>query len=347
MKLRFAAVLPALALALAFGPDGSGQAPPHLSAAIAEQRNLVSMRPRDAGVWNDLGNLLALSGNLDEADSAYGRALELDPSSVQARFNLGVLRQQRGDLEGAVAEYQELLAIDPRHAWALYQLGAAYEAQGERDLALDRYAAAFTLDPELLFAETNPHIIENRLVTEALLRARRGQQTRPAAPRSYDEAARINSILTPPPPAPPAVASPRDENDDEDAAESALPATPSASASGAARDHIGRGSMPRDRAETRTTASVAAPKDRVLDSTDLRGSVRNQVRGNADGGDSAPAAPNTRRRSASMVTPGGRRSPVSQSPVDDGGDSFGLGQRSTGSLEWKLGPASDQPVPAR
>ena len=103
MRLPLAAVLPALALTLALAPDGAGEAPPQLGAAIAEQRNLVSARPSDAGVWNDLGNLLVLSGNLDEADGAYGRALELDPGSVQARFNLGLLRQQRGDLDGAVS----------------------------------------------------------------------------------------------------------------------------------------------------------------------------------------------------------------------------------------------------
>ena len=206
------AALPALALTIALSPDGSGEEPPrlggasapqldastpHLGTAIAEQRNLASARPNDAGVWNDLGNLLAVSGSLDEAESAYARALELDPGSVQALFNLGLLRQQRGDLAGAVSEYTELLAIEPGHAWAQYQLGAAYDALGERELAVARYAEAFTLDPELLFAEKNPHVIENQLVTEALLRARRGSRAAPRAPRAYDEEARINSILTP------------------------------------------------------------------------------------------------------------------------------------------------------
>ena len=82
----------------------------------------------------------------------------------------------------------------------------------------------------------------------------------------------------------------------------------------------------------------------MLDSSDLRGSVRNQVGGEPEGG--APTAPNSRRRSAATVTPGGRRSPVSQPPADSS-DTFGVGQRSTGALEWKLGPASDEPVPAR
>ena len=243
MRLPLAAVLPALALTLALAPDGAGEAPPHLGAAIAEQRNLVSARPSDAGVWNDLGNLLVMSGNLDEADGAYGRALELDPGSVQARFNLGLLRQQRGDLDGAISEYRELLELEPGHARALYQLGAAYEAQGQRELALERYAAAFTLDPELLFAESNPHIIENRLVTEALLLARRGSRSGPPTPRSYDEEARINSILAPP--APELEGEPPPGEDAEAANSKA--GSDAASAAGV-RDQIGRGAgAPRPR----------------------------------------------------------------------------------------------------
>jgi hypothetical protein len=320
-------------------PDGAGEAPPHLGAAIAEQRNLVSARPSDAGVWNDLGNLLALSGNLDEADGAYGRALELDPGSVQARFNLGLLRQQRGDLDGAVTEYLALLDLEPRHPRALYQLGAAYEAQGQRELALERYADAFTIDPELLFAENNPHIIENRLVTEALLRARRGSRSGPATPRSYDEEARINSILAPPPPTLDVEAPPVE---DADAANSRT-SSDAPSAAGV-RDQIGRGAADRGRGEPPATATVASRKGRVLDSSDLRGSVRNQVGGEPEGG--APTAPNSRRRSAATVTSGGRHSPVSQPPADFG-NTFDAGQRSTGALEWKLGPASDDPVPAR
>jgi hypothetical protein len=341
VRLTFAAALPALVLTIAIAPDGAGEAPPNLGAAIAEQRNLVSERPGDAGVWNDLGNLLVMSGSFDEAESAYGRALELDPVSVQARFNRGLLCQQRGDLDGAVADYRELLDLEPHHAWALYQLGAAYEAQGQRELALDNYASAFTIDPELLFAEKNPHVIENRLVTEALLRARRGSRSGPPAPRAYNEEARINSILTPAPPAPAAPA--KAEPDADDPENASGPATGATADRGAvARDQISRGAQRRSQNDAPVTVT-SSRKERVITSNDLRGSVRNQVRGEAEGNGGPP--PGSRRRSAATITPGGRQPAVSQPPAID--TTFGFGQRSTGALEWKLGPASDEPVPAR
>ena len=345
MNTSWMAALPALVLTLALSSEGpgpltvSGPPPtPHLGTAIAEQRNLVSARPQDAGVWNDLGNLLALSGSLDEAESAYERSLELDPGSVQALFNLGLLRQQRGDLAGAASEYTGLLQLEPGHAWGQYQLGAVYDAVGERELALAHYAEAFTLDPELLFAEKNPHVIENKLVTEALLRARRGSRAAPPAPRAYDEPARINSILTPPLTPADLEGGPGPGASDEPTADAQSPAS-------APRDQIGRGAAPRARSAERDTAITTDADPRVLDSKDLRASTRNQVQGSAEEG--APAAPNSRRRSAATVMPQGRGRSVNQPPVDDSANPFGVGQRSTGSLEWKLGPASDEPVPAR
>jgi hypothetical protein len=87
---------------------------------------------------------------------------------------------------------------------------------------------------------------------------------------------------------------------------------------------------------------MAQGNDRVLDNADLRGSVRNQVRGDADGGGGAPV--NTRRRSTGT---GGRLPPSLSQPPADPSSNLGFGERSTGALEWKLGPASEDPVPAR
>lgn len=345
MNVLLRALLPAAALTLALAPHGGGETPRHIGEALAEQRNLVRERPDDAGVWNDLGNLLAMRGDYEEAESAYGRALEIAPESTTARFNLGLLRQQRGDLGGAVADYRALLEVDSGNAWAHYQLGAAYESQGQRALALERYAEAFTLDPELLFAENNPHIIENELVTEALLHARRGSRSRPPAPRAYDEPGRITAILTPVSPVPAAgpagtAEPPVDDGPPMNAGPPSIPAVVTPQGATNSRQLPARGVPGND------SARLAPPTDRVLDSSDLRGSVRNQVQGDAAAG--APAAPGTRRRSSASVTPAsGRRPTLHQPPQSDDMRAFGFGQRSTGALEWRLGPASDEPVPAR
>src|SRR6185295_2729042 len=176
-------------------------APPNLAKTIEAQRRLTTERPNDAGVFNDLGNLLLLVPQPEEAEAAYRRALELDPARVSALFNLGLLLQQRGELRDALQLYQQAVKAEPRHAWAQYQIGAIYEVQGQESKAIDAYAHAFALDPQLAFPEVNPHIVENKLVTEAMLRAYKADFAAPQAPKVYDDPARIAALLEPPVPA--------------------------------------------------------------------------------------------------------------------------------------------------
>jgi tetratricopeptide (TPR) repeat protein len=328
-------------MTLLLGASGAREAPPHLDAALAAQRNLAQQRPGDAGVWNDLGNLLVMRGADDEAEGAYLRALEIDPTSRNARFNLALLRQQRGDLSGAAADYRALLDLDAGNAWAHYQLGSVYDAQGQRQLALARYAEAFTLDPELLFPEKNPHIIDNHLVTEALLMARRGSRSGPPAPRAYDEADRITSLLAPASPAATGAATVAEPAREDDAAGSGPPHAPGRVH---ADDPSEAEEQDRQGDDDAAAAFTVEPRDRVLSSSDLRNhGVRNQVQGEADGG---AVTHGGRGRTGATVRPAPGRSSLHQPPVDDE-NAFGFGQRSTGSLEWRLGPVSDQPVPAR
>lgn len=200
-----AALLPAVTLAAM-----TSVSPRNLENALTAQRALALEEPEDARVFNDLGNLLVLAGELDQAEAAYSRALELDPQKVSTRFNLALLLQEVGRYRDALEQYREVLAIDPYHAWSYYQMGTLFDHWREDDLAVKYYSQAFTLDPQLAFPEVNPHVIDNRLLTEALLKAHSGQQVVPSAPKTYDDPGRIAQLLVPPVP----VA--REEEDEED-----------------------------------------------------------------------------------------------------------------------------------
>jgi Tetratricopeptide repeat len=175
-------------------------APPNLAKTIAAQRRLATERPQDPAVFNDLGNLLMLVPQPTEAETAYRKAIELDPSKASALFNLGLLLQQRGETHEAYDLYQRALKADPNHAWAHYQLGTIQESRRQSSKAIESYARAFALDPQLAFPEVNPHIVDNKLVTEAMLRAYKGDfGTNPQVPKMYDDAARIAALLVPAP----------------------------------------------------------------------------------------------------------------------------------------------------
>jgi Flp pilus assembly protein TadD len=178
--------------------------PPNLTKAIEAQRRLTVERPQDPAVFNDFGNLLMLVPQAPEAEAAYRKAIELDPNKASALFNLGLLLQQRGELREAYDLYQRAVKADPNHAWAYYQLGTIQEVRGQKSKAVDSYARAFALDPQLAFPEVNPHIVDNKLVTQAMLRAYKNDfADNPQVPKMYDDAARIAALLVPKP-APPA-----------------------------------------------------------------------------------------------------------------------------------------------
>jgi hypothetical protein len=178
--------------------------PPNLGKAIEVQRRLTSERPQDAAVYNDLGNLLVLAGQPDEAEEAYLKAVELAPDKVSALFNLGLLQQQRGERREARRLFQQVLDLQPQHAWAWYQIGALHEQWEQDGRAIEAYAEAFRIDPQLTFPEVNPHIVENKLVTRAMLLAYQEGYAMPQAPAMYDEPGRIVGLLVPRPAQPPA-----------------------------------------------------------------------------------------------------------------------------------------------
>lgn len=82
------------------------------------------------------------------AETAYRKALSLDPSRADAHVNLGRLLHERGEAAAAAEEYRLALRSRPEDATAAFNLGVALEDLG-RDLeAIDTYEKATALDPD-------------------------------------------------------------------------------------------------------------------------------------------------------------------------------------------------------
>ena len=187
------------ALAVVVAIAATAAVPPNLASTIEAQRRLADERPDDAAVFNDLGNLLLLVPQPAEAEEAYRKAIELDPDKTTALYNLALLLQQRGELREAMKHFRHTVELEPGHAWAHYQICAIHERWGQESRAIDSYARAFALDPQLAFAEVNPHIVENKLLTQSMMRAYKNDFSPAQVPRVYDDPARIATMLVPPP----------------------------------------------------------------------------------------------------------------------------------------------------
>jgi tetratricopeptide (TPR) repeat protein len=74
-------------------------------------------------------------GNLQEALSVYGQALQMRPNDPTVNFHLGEIYVAQGDYEEAIAAFKKTLVKRPRHLSALSSLVDIYEKEGKMDLA--------------------------------------------------------------------------------------------------------------------------------------------------------------------------------------------------------------------
>ena len=69
----------------------------------------------------------------------YRLALEILPTFVRARNNLGVALRRRGRVDEAIEQYELAIEHDPGNADALSNLGTAYPHLGRTEEALEAY----------------------------------------------------------------------------------------------------------------------------------------------------------------------------------------------------------------
>lgn len=190
-----------LVLVVAFlGPNSTeGAEPPQMTLrrAIASHQRLIDRNPSNAGLYNDLGNLLILDDRPAEAEEAYENSLRMDPELTSARYNLGLLLLQSDRKRRASRAFHQVLRNEPQHAWAHYQLGVVRASRGRRSSAIKSFARALRLDSDLTDPAVNPHIVDNPLASSAVLVAYADLSPAALAPRSYQNAGRVTRLLVP------------------------------------------------------------------------------------------------------------------------------------------------------
>ncbi|MDR3509089.1 MAG: tetratricopeptide repeat protein, partial [Caulobacteraceae bacterium] len=111
-----------------------GQFDPGLEAA----GQAIEIEPT-AGRLANLGVLLRAAGREPEAQTAYRRAIALDPRFTAAHHNLGNLLLDRGDLDGAEASFRHALHLNGDHAEAWRSLGLVLQRAGRMEEALGAF----------------------------------------------------------------------------------------------------------------------------------------------------------------------------------------------------------------
>ncbi|MDF1561783.1 MAG: sulfatase-like hydrolase/transferase [Deltaproteobacteria bacterium] len=123
-----------------------------LPEAARALREAITLSPPDASLHHNLGQLLVQLRQLEDAEAAFGRAVELDPGHHAARGNRWNILFSTGRRAAAITEAEAALAADPKDGEARLFLILARE--GDKGLpataaALERARIEHPEDPDL------------------------------------------------------------------------------------------------------------------------------------------------------------------------------------------------------
>jgi tetratricopeptide (TPR) repeat protein len=139
--------------ALLYLVEGAAQAQigNHKNAENAFRRS-VSIDPKSAQGFNNLGNSLKEQGEFEPARQAFLTAIKLNAKFAQAYNNLAVLLKEAKKFQAAIRRLSQAIAIDPKYHDAHRNLGVIYQEMGEHKLAISKFEAALLLMPHDLDA---------------------------------------------------------------------------------------------------------------------------------------------------------------------------------------------------
>jgi tetratricopeptide (TPR) repeat protein len=105
-------------------------------AAIADARALVAAHPtRSAADWFNLAFLLEAEMRLDEAESAFRKAVELDDKLDRAWYGLGLTLIRLGRHDEAVKALERTTKLQPMSPYGWYQLARVHMDRHKPDEA--------------------------------------------------------------------------------------------------------------------------------------------------------------------------------------------------------------------
>jgi carbohydrate binding protein with CBM4/9 domain/tetratricopeptide repeat protein len=89
---------------------------PDATKAIHSYQVALSLDPRSAETWLDLGAALESEGNLPDARDAFERAKKAYPLSADVNWQYGNFLLRQGEMEPAFAQMRQAVQADPRRA---------------------------------------------------------------------------------------------------------------------------------------------------------------------------------------------------------------------------------------
>lgn len=118
-------------------------------------KTYTDSRPSNAWGFYMLGLSAWKSGDLEQAESAFGQALSIDSTHVKSHLNLSRVLLEEGKPDSALEHIEQALALDSSSSEPLRLQGRAFEAQGKTDDAIVAYQGAIVQNDSDTWAMNN------------------------------------------------------------------------------------------------------------------------------------------------------------------------------------------------
>jgi tetratricopeptide (TPR) repeat protein len=118
-------------------------------------RAALSVRPKSAAAWNNLGMALRERKDLAGATWAFREAVRFDPGFARGWLHLSLTLSEQNDTAGAMQAIRKSLDIEPRNALTWNGLGRLLLGQKDTVGAEQAFRNALGIDPRNVVAWTN------------------------------------------------------------------------------------------------------------------------------------------------------------------------------------------------
>lgn len=122
--------------------------PGDLAQALERYRAALAAKPADPELLANIGQILVALNRPAEAAPFLERAVEAEPFSITARFDLAVAYARSGKLQEAVEQYQALMQSDTADMRVAHNLGLALRQLGRNAEAAAAFERATALAPD-------------------------------------------------------------------------------------------------------------------------------------------------------------------------------------------------------
>nr|WP_094605958.1 tetratricopeptide repeat protein [Sporomusa silvacetica] len=126
-----------------------------LENAVTAFGTAIKLNPKYAPAYNNLGLVLKKTKRLHEAEACFCRAIELKPNDTHAYNNLGLVLMDLGDLQKAEECFRRAIKLDPNQSAIYSNLGTVLEEINQFAEAEIAYRRAVELNPNYPEAHYN------------------------------------------------------------------------------------------------------------------------------------------------------------------------------------------------